>query len=190
MLNKILSRILALGHRQPEVVRWSPESGHGSDESGKQLIYGGIILDLSVPHFDKDETWIYVVVSNTGRKALGFGCAGTGLVLTTGEQTTALQCKALRQVGRVDEEKKSQSLMVDAGCLHFQFVALFDPMSEPDRSEVVIQANRILAAPYFFRVPFETQSKNPLGEPVGSFEELLKLDPKKVESITVKMPTP
>jgi hypothetical protein len=185
MLEKLWSHILGSVHGQPEVVCWSRDTrGHSSDKSGKQLIHKDIILDLSAPHFNKDESWVYLVISNAGRKALGFGAAGIGLVLTTGKQTATLQCMALRQVGRFNQEKESQTLMVDAGCLHFHFVALFGAASEPDCSEVVIQANRILAAPYFFRVPFEAEV--PPGNPSESFEELLKLDPAKVRKIRVR----
>ena len=151
----ILSRLFVGEQKQPELVCWSPETkGHRCDESGKQLIHGDIILDLSIPNFDQDETWVYVVVSNTGRKALGFGAPGIGLVLLEGSKQTILNCKEL-QTGSLRERRNHQSLVVDGGQRHFEFVAIFDAAQKSQKAEVVIQVNRILASAYLFKVPFD-----------------------------------
>src|SRR5437016_14552790 len=83
MFRSFLNRILVPEHKQPEVVCWSPNTrGHSSDqEGGKGIIHGDVILSLSAPQFGTAETRVYIAVSNTGRKALGFGATGIGLVL-------------------------------------------------------------------------------------------------------------
>jgi hypothetical protein len=183
---KILNRIFA-PERKPEIVRWSPVArGHQSDESGKQIIHRDVILDLSSPHFNSNETWVYIVVSNTGRKSLGFGSTGIGLALTSGPRTIAHVCKALKLIGRVsDEDEYHQSILVAPQTHHSTFVAVFDPAPQPERAEMVIQVNRILASPYVFIVPFEMETKT-VEQPVGTFEELLELDATTVRSIQVR----
>jgi hypothetical protein len=158
MLGKLLRRVLVPEQKRPETVCWSAEvEGHSSDKSGKQIIHGDIILDVATPRFDRDRTWVYLITSNTSRKALGFGAAGIVLTVTTGEKTVALPCKALELVE--DNYRHHQNIMVNGGQLQSSFAAVFDPTPRPTRAEVVIQANRILAAPLLFSIPFDIPSE-------------------------------
>jgi hypothetical protein len=189
MLWKLLNRILVPERKQPQIVRWSRSTqGHHADDDGKQISQGDLILDLSKPRFESDETWVLIFVSNTGRKALGFGAAGIGLALTFGGETTVLPCKTLKTATRRNgnEDQCHQSLLIEAGTLRSHFVAVFDPGPKPERAEVVIQANRILAPPYVFMITFDLGPPPTTEQRIGTFEELLALDPTKVRSITVR----
>jgi hypothetical protein len=48
---------------------------------------------VNEPQFSPDSIWVSVTLSNLGRKAIGFGAQGFGLVLVTGQQrnTTPLR---------------------------------------------------------------------------------------------------
>ena len=157
-----------------EIVRWSAaQRGHSDDESGKDIIHGDVVISVSAPSFGADKISVYIVVSNLGHKALGFGAAGIGLVLDTREHRSTVTCRALVEKQRgnrrinIYDERPSQNLIVDVGegglGRGVQFVAEFESAPRPDRVDLAIQANRIMAAPIVFHFPFElsTDPKNP-----------------------------
>jgi hypothetical protein len=181
MIGTLLKWILFPEDFQPEAVCWSSTTlGHASDPTGKQILHRDIVLNVSEPYFDRGETWVYLVVSNMGSKALGFGADGIALTLLNAGQTTPLRCRALKTVGK--DERESERLMVNSGSLHFHFVALFQPSPKPEHCVLAIQANRMLARPFFYTFPFELRldqsckdvtQKPPIIE--GGWEELLKM---------------
>ena len=115
MFRGFLNSVLGAS-REPEIVLWSPNTrGHSQDErGGKDIIHGDIILGVSSPSFSKEMTWVYVVVSNMGRKALGFGSSGFGLVVTTGGARSTITCQSLTEQSRgqkrvkMEDERHSQ----------------------------------------------------------------------------------
>lgn len=85
MFGGLFNRIIAPARKEPERVRWAANTpGHslwkgddGTQEFGKCIIYGGIVISSIVPKFGQDNVWIHLSVTNRGRKALGFGAAGS-----------------------------------------------------------------------------------------------------------------
>jgi hypothetical protein len=184
MLGKLLNRILVPEQRQPEIVCWLPETPHNSTyerygTTYRGLLHAGIVLSASIPEFGEETTWVYLDIRNESRKALGLGIMGFGLVLSTAGQTNTLACRTLTDYG-----KECKDILIEKGASHCSIAAGFDPTQRPERAEIVIQANRILAPSYMFRIPFDVDTET-IGQPAGSFEELLQLDPKKVRSIRV-----
>lgn len=138
---------------KPEIVDWSPNvPGHWGNQI-KQICHIGIILTISCPSFDPDETWISFGVSNLGRKALGIGPGGIVLVPVLSGQI--MWCKTMRTRSLSGDEVEVSSLMVDTERSNPSIYAFFEPASKPDRVMVVIQMKRILSANLEFRIPFD-----------------------------------
>lgn len=157
---KFLNRILIPEHKQPEIVCWCPElPDHISYEHNgtlyRRLPHEGIVISVSMPEFGEEGTWVQVELSNESRKALGLGVAGFGLALLYTDQTTALNCRRLNNYGQ-----ECRDILVDVGESNVGIAATFDAAPKARSVEVIIQANRILAAPLLFRIPFEMNSKS------------------------------
>ncbi|HKT88463.1 MAG TPA: hypothetical protein VJQ59_08505 [Candidatus Sulfotelmatobacter sp.] len=191
---KSLLRLIAPAPKTPILVTFTDgKPGHSRDADGAGIAYGDILINLSLPMFFSDSTNIYVVVSNLGRKAIGFGAEGFGLVLTYGDRKTTMTAHAIIEQQRgsrrvpIDEEQKVKTLMVDGGeggSRGVHFVVEFPAAAEADRSELTIQANRILDAPIMFYLPLPPKPSSPEIKPpdsqhdspnVGSWEELMQL---------------
>jgi hypothetical protein len=160
------------GQKQPQCVSWSLQTSIGDTEDLKHISHDGIGLWAGRPKFDKDETSISLGVFNRGRRALGFGAPGIGLALIYRTKTENLACRILRTLTRDFMEQEHQRLTVDIARSRGEnqdFDAVFDSAEKPIRVELLIQANRILAAPYLFRFPFQMDSDEaPLNPAVSS----------------------
>jgi hypothetical protein len=155
--------IFGSGQTQPLSVRWSREADPLGDEEMKCISHAGIDMWIGRPSFTEDETRVYLSVRNQSRKALGFGAPGIGLVLTSGAQTRTLTCKALMTLmSDMVSEQPHERVIVDIARSPRgeDFTAVFAPARKPTCVEIVIQANRILAAPYFFWAPFQIDSNS------------------------------
>ena len=152
------------GQTQPEAVSWSRQADPRGDEETKHISHAAVDLWIGRPRFDKDQTRVSVMVFNRGRKALGFGAPGIGLAVTTGAKTGTLTCRTLTSLKSDMSEQENQRITVDTARSageNKEFTAVFAPATRPDNVEVVIQANRIFAAPYLFRIPFQMESEDP-----------------------------
>jgi hypothetical protein len=156
MIRDSLNRTLVPEHEKPEVVSWS-DNLSGRAESNqedpftpfKKLVYHGLSLTVGV-QVASEETYVYLECRNDGPKAVGFGVEGFGLVLSTGEQRTPLACKDLTNYG-----KEERRVMMDTRGSTCNIAARFGAISRPDSAEVIVQANRILAAPLLFHFAFD-----------------------------------
>ena len=155
MFGKLPNRILVPEHLEPEIVCWSPEMPDPSlgtqnqreELTFRKIVHGGIVLGVAAPEFGKAENGIHLEVLNKSGKALGFAARGITLVLNYDSETVPLLCKSLTTRGATD------NIMVESG-QEVWMNAYFDPAPLPGSVEVVIQANRIMARPYFFRIPY------------------------------------
>ncbi len=139
-----------------EVICWSSElvdhqSWTQDGDPFKQLVHDGLALTVNI-QFGNKATWVYLDCKNQSAKAIGLGKEGFGLVLKTGAQIVALGCTELTNYG-----KAVTRIMVDAGESHWNIAARSNAAPIPDSAEIVIQANRILAAPIIFRFPFDCE---------------------------------
>jgi hypothetical protein len=166
MFGKLLNRILVPENLEPEIVCWSPEMPDPSlgtpnqreELTFRKIVHGGIVLAATCPAFgeagtDDPQTGIHLEVTNKSGKALGFAARGIVLVLNYDGETVPLACKRLTTLGATDD------VMVESG-QEVWMNAYFDPAPLPASIEVVIQANRILARPYFFRIPYDLGPEN------------------------------
>jgi hypothetical protein len=161
--DKVLSR-----GQQPIIVKWvRPDEGISIDQrtgAVKQVRCEDedILLTICAPCFAENKTDISFGVTNMSSKALGFGARGIGLVFTSRGQKSTLTATSLSK-GLTFEPNQTglQNILVDAGESATSITAIFDAAQKVDRAEAVIQANRILAAPYLFVIPFETGEFRP-----------------------------
>ena len=191
---KSLLRLFAPAPKTPILVTLTDgKPGHSRDADGAAIAYDNILINLSLPMFFSDSTNIYVVVSNLGRKAVGFGAEGFGLVLMYGDRKTTMTAHALIEQQRgsrrvpIDDERKVKTLLVDGGeggSRGVHFVVEFPATAEADRSELTIQVNRILDAPIMFYLPMPPKPASTEIKPrdskhdsanVGTWEELMQL---------------
>jgi hypothetical protein len=186
MLLKLLSRILVPERRQPELVSWAPEmpdpitgaSIQIEELTLKRVLHAGIVVSVACPSFENTETAVHIEVLNNSRKDLGFGAQGVALALSYTNKRVGMSCRTLTTRGSKD------SILVESG-QEIWMLAKFDSVPTPVHAEIVIQANRVLAAPYVFRIPFDMGGIAP-EKHIGTFEELLSLDPRQVKSISVR----
>jgi hypothetical protein len=116
----------------------------------------GILLTVTVPRFFEQSLELSFSVSNNlNRKALGFGALGVGLTLIRNGQKTSVPCKGLTTEFMSSDLKKN--VMVDGG-QEGRLSAVFDPQPACESAHVLIQANRIGAAPYLFRLTFDLRN--------------------------------
>ena len=106
MLRDFLNRRMVPEYKQPEVVSWSDNlSGRTEWKQDdpftpfKSLVYQGLSLPVGV-QVGSEKAYVSLECRNEVQKAVGFGVEGFGLVLTTGEQRTALDCKNLTNYGK------------------------------------------------------------------------------------------
>jgi hypothetical protein len=162
-------KLMAAG-RGPIVVAWSPtDPNHKVHEDRlftlKQITRDKIVLSVSLRNSFDDEFEVNIGVTNFSNKALGFGAAGVVLIVTSRGRTVTYTSKCLKlgypnyfdSPELRDSDKPRKVVTVDTIKTEDNLRAIFDAIPEGDSLEVLIQANRIFAAPYLFRFPFEMQ---------------------------------
>jgi len=154
-VGKLVNRIF-VPESNPDFISWAEGNPQcASYRQGetllKRIVYAGITIDVCTPGFCRDETWVRLEIRNESDKALGLGITGFGLVLKSDTNVDgALACKSLTSYG-----KESRAVLVDVKQYLANIRATFDPAFVPKSAEVIIQANRILASPFVFLIPFE-----------------------------------
>jgi hypothetical protein len=170
MLGKWFEKALSAGQK-PVVVPWSPTSPghsvHSSEVVGtvKQLSVGEVSLAVCAPKFLEDRTEVSFTVDNKSGKALGFGARGVGLAVTSKDGVVFSLTSIFLERGLPFEpgyEARCQDVLVDVR-QEVSITAVLTPASRPERSQLVMQVNRILAAPYLFIVPFEGDAQSEPG---------------------------
>jgi hypothetical protein len=165
-MGKWFDRIIGTS-KPPIEVTWSRTNpahtiAQGDSNEIKQIRQDKIILTVVSPNILDGEPVVKIGVTNFSKKALGFGADGVVLVVTSGGKTSAYASKCLK-VGYPnifdthdlrDSDKPHRVVTVDTMKSEEHLRAVFDSIPAGELVEVVIQANRIFAAPYLFRIPF------------------------------------
>jgi hypothetical protein len=159
MFGKLFNRVPSPERKQPEIVCWLADAPHNTlcrrnGTTFRELVHDGISLSVSIPEFAENTTWIYVELRNDSRKALGLRMIGFGLVHSANGETRTLACKRLTDYG-----KECTDIMVEVGSSHWSIAAGFASAPMCESGEVIIEANRIFAPPYLFRIPFEMDTR-------------------------------
>lgn len=153
--------------KQPELICWSdnvPGRMEWQQDDPfmpfKRLIYDGLEITVGI-QLGSEGTYVSFECHNESRKAIGLGIEGFGVVVTANGQKTTLACKSLTNYG-----KEENSVMVDTGG-YCRISATFGAAPQSDSADIVVQSNRILAAPLMFMFSFEL-SQRPSRESKGA----------------------